>query len=230
MKNKSFVLNSKDQKHKEKMSNFFNFFNIAYKDYIAARILFNSNQLYRAVILANTCIEKYFKVFLSISGNSSHTHDVSKLFKSIRNFDRNLANDLNEEFIELLSLAYNMRYFDNQIFSSRVKEFNLCVSRNKTLAELDNTVNKIETAWEIQKNGQVLKTRYKYDVENKNVHLYENNFILNNISKKDFIERRDHIYEIRNSKSMGIIEVEYETEDSKDDGKFLNEALRPGTT
>jgi HEPN domain-containing protein len=58
-------------------------FNIAYKDFLAARVLFNNDQLYRAVILANTSIEKYFKVYLALQGKSVKTHNVSKLFEHL---------------------------------------------------------------------------------------------------------------------------------------------------
>ena len=33
----------------------------SYRDYIAARILFNNNQLIQACCMANTCIEKFLK-------------------------------------------------------------------------------------------------------------------------------------------------------------------------
>jgi len=225
---KSYKFNTHIDSEKEKYQNMMGFLNIAYKDYLASRTLFNSNQLYRAIIIANTCIEKYFKMFLAVVGNQSKTHDVSKLFKSIQNFDPKLGANINKEFIELISKAYKMRYIDDASLNSKHEEFNLVIERNKILAELDYTVSIIENSWTFHANGEILKNPYKNDMENNNPLLYENNYILNDFDKTAFIEQTEYVYEIRNDKNIGIIEVSYETNGQKNDGQFLREGLIKG--
>lgn len=203
----------------EKYLELMGFFNIAYYDYVAARTLFNHNQLYRAIILANTSIEKYFKVYLAINGASAKTHNVNELFIKTQKFDPTLKAKINIEFIGLITKAYHMRYFDDKLFSK--SEFDLCVCKYKTLAELDETVAFIENSWIVRKNGQPLKRRFHSDVEAKESALYENNFFLNGIDKTKYIEVEELVYEIRNTKQEGVAETYYTTLESKNDGKFL---------
>ncbi|MDM5264835.1 HEPN domain-containing protein [Bacillus wiedmannii] len=205
----------------EKFSKVHGFFNIAYQDYLAARTLFNQDQLYRAIILANTAIEKYFKVFLAMQGRSLRTHNVSKLFKAVKEFDSRLKNIINNEFIELISLAYHMRYFDDSLFTNQNQEFHLHVCKNKSLAELDEIVYHIENSWTFRSDNKVLKRKFQIDIENQEKLLFENNFKLNRIDKTKFIEQEESVYQIQNTRTHGVIEAYYKTSQSKNDGKFI---------
>jgi HEPN domain-containing protein len=189
---------------------------------LAARVLFNNDQLYRAIILANTSIEKYFKVYLEMQGKSAKTHNVTDLFEYCKKFDPTLETKINNEFIELISESYHMRYFDNNIFSNDTKQFHISVCKRKTLAELDETIHFIENSWTLRKNQEVLLRRYHTEARERQTILTENNFILNGISKKDFIEGKDLVYEVFSSKKDGVTEVIYIAEEIKDDGKFLS--------
>jgi HEPN domain-containing protein len=197
------------------------FFNIAYKDYLASRTLFINDQLYRAIILANTSIEKYFKVYLLMQGKTVKTHNVKKLFRHCLNFDPSLKDKINIEFVELLTKAYHMRYFDDDIFSNETNEFHLCVCKNKTLAELDETIYFIEHSWILRKNQEIIERRFMSDLKKREPHLSESNFLISGPSKKEFIEGEDLVYEIRNSKQKGVVEIIYVTDEMKDDGKFI---------
>ncbi len=227
-KNYSYQLNNEQDKARYK--SFMGFFGIAYKDYLAARTLINSNQLYRGVILANTSIEKYFKVFLAVKGNKKRTHNVEKLLKTIKNFDQGLGNEINEDFIKFLGKSYNMRYVDNDVFNDSKNEFNICICKNKVLAELDFTVNAIESGWIITKDNEKIVRRYESDMRNRNEILFKNNYLFSTLSKKEFIEnQKEYVLELRNTKEMGLLEVNYETFNGKDDGIFNKEALAPKT-
>jgi len=196
-------------------------FNTAYKDYLASRTLLNSDQLYRAIILANTAIEKYLKVFNAVRGKKMRTHNALKLFNEAKKFDPNLSKVINEEFIKLISDAYNMRYFDNANFNDPTKEFHVCVPKFKILAELDSTVWILKNTWKVQKGEEVLENMFDDHIKNKNVSLYENHYILNTIDKTSFIEVDQLVYEIRNNPKKGVLEFYYIAESPRNDGKFL---------
>lgn len=224
---KRYKFNLSKLEEKQRFQQYMGFLNIAYKDYLAARTLLNTGQLFRGAILANTCIEKYFKVFLTVKGNKCNTHDVFKLLKTIENFDRELNKNINHDFIKFICLAYNMRYFDNNIFNDPVNEFNMCIYKNKTLAELDYTVSLIENGWNIKQEGRLILTQYKSDILGDKDLLFKNNYILNKIDKTDFLEKQEEeILELRNDKQMGLIEIKYRTKTGRNDGKFVLEALR----
>jgi hypothetical protein len=57
--------------------------------------------------------------------------------------------------------------------------------------------------------------------------LWKDNYLLQGINKKEFIEQTDFVYEMRNCSGMvsGIIYTQYPTAETKDDGRFLMEAL-----
>ena len=50
------------------------FLNIAYKDYLGARVLLNSGLLPQGAVLASTAVEKYFKAILSFGGSEARGH------------------------------------------------------------------------------------------------------------------------------------------------------------
>ena len=53
-------------------------------------------------------------------------------------------------------------------------------------------------------------------IENKDSRLYDNNYILKKISKKEFIEQQDYCYGVLKNSKMGLIEVFYEAKKVKD--------------
>ena len=210
----------------KKTKNILSFLGLAYKDYLAARTLLRTEQLFRGVILFCTAIEKYFKVFLAAKGNMSKTHNVLKLFDTVRNFDKNLADSINKDFIVMLSNSYNMRYFDNEVFNNTSQEFNICVLKLKVLAELDYTVDLLENGWSFSDKNGAMKRQYNTDFEAKNELLYSDNYLLQGLSKEEFLLNPDYILELRNTKQMGVIEMCYRTHHSSNDGRFNIEALR----
>ena len=69
------------------------FINLAFKDYIAARALLNTDLAELALggaILASTCIEKYFKAIMAFRGNRTSKHLSKALVNSIKNYDPKL--------------------------------------------------------------------------------------------------------------------------------------------
>jgi hypothetical protein len=86
---------------KKRIEDAFNFLDLAFHDYLAARTLFLNSQLPQGAILASTSIEKYFKAIISARGNACQKHLGKALVRAFRNTFRELFAALNKEFIEL---------------------------------------------------------------------------------------------------------------------------------
>lgn len=198
----------------------------AYEDYIAARMLLINGLLSQGCVLATTSIEKYFKGMIAILGEPTPRHhdiSVKRYRNTIKSNYSKIYNMINFEFIDLLSKSYKLRYIDE------VKEdYNLVIIRNKTLAELDYIVIEIEKSFSITDPSiPVGKSRYEDEKGNKNPLLWKDNYYLAGNGKKQFIEKRDIVYEIRKLSNGSVMQMTYQTDAIIDDGKFLYEALKP---
>jgi hypothetical protein len=131
------------------------FLMLAFNDYLAARALFLNCLLSQGAILASTSIEKYFKAIISLKGNACQKHLGRPLVNALRNAFRELFAALNNEFMGFLEKAYKLRYVDDL-----EKDFNLCISKRKTLAELDFTVAEIENRLVREQEGKAVETLY----------------------------------------------------------------------
>lgn len=212
-------------KKPEQVRNILSFLSIAYKDYIASRVLFNNDLLSQACILANTAIEKYFKAIINVRNNKCSGHNVGgKLFRTVSNYDKKLGRALNKEFLQFLSWSYEMRYLDDLPVG-----FNIVIVRDKILAELDYTVAEIYRRFSFSKDGKKIELPYQKDVENRQDLLWKNNYILNGQTKARFLNRENSVYEMRVIENKKIIEAKYRIGIGKvlDDGIFLKEALKP---
>ena len=93
------------------------FLRTAYSDYIAARVLLNRGYTLQGMMLASTAIEKYFKTAICIwTGKVTKVHMDN--FDAIRQkvvemgYGR-LIEKIDPQFLELLSKAYKIRYYDD---------------------------------------------------------------------------------------------------------------------
>lgn len=221
-KGESYVQQFEFKLESQEFKNWISFLNAAYKDYIAARILINNGELYNGVILANTAIEKYLKVFIMLHGKKKKTHSTKDLLKQMKNIDSQFASQINIEFIELLSMSYKMRYLEDiLLYTSHI--FAVTIPRRKLLAELDYTVYILENCWKYENDNN---GGYMLDLKKKKKALFDNNYILNGWDKTMFIEHpteKELFYELQGNKDMGIIEIIDTKRDVKNDGKFLNQ-------
>lgn len=204
------------------------FFGTAYEDYIAARQLLVNNLLIQGCILANTSIEKYFKGMKAILNEPIPRHHditVKKFKNTLQNKFSQIHDLINFEFIELLSKSYKLRYHDEVETG-----FNITIIRTKTLAELDGFVEQIENRFRFtnKKLGET-QSKYSFHKESKNPLLWQHNYSLNNFDKKDFIEKRDFVYEFRKVHEYNTLEFNYWTDEILNDGKFIYEAIKPNS-
>lgn len=196
----------------------------SFDDYIASRVLFNNGMLTQACCLANTAIEKHFKAFIDFKGNTIKArHNLEKLLPSVKSFDSDLFNKLNIEFLFELTKIYETRYIGDCPGG-----YNFVILRNKYLAELDYTYGLLEPKIRYSKKGEeIQKTKYELLISEKSPAIWTNNYLLNKIDKKTFIENLDLVYELRVVESNNeLLEVKYSTLESRNNGKFRFEALK----
>ena len=199
------------------------FLDLAYKDYLAARVLLNAHLVVQGAVLASTAIEKYFKAILAFRGNESHGHLKKAHFNAAKNFDMRLAAVLNDDFLLLLQKSYSLRYLDDL-----PNGFNLVIASREFLAELDQTAITMQESFRLSKGGKNIVLRYHTDKANRDPHLYHDNFLLNGLDKQSFISAEPQlVFEIRQVKSDDRFEVEYLARPTQSDGKFLRAGFMP---
>lgn len=201
---------------------FMYFINSAYSEYKAARNLLLNNHLVQGSILASASLEKYLKSIVCFHTKCPppKTHEITskKLLRPVKQLDRKLYNNLNIEFIHLLSNCYKLRYLD-----SIKKGYNIVLSKNRTLAEIDFIVNKVENNFShFQLNLRKFERQYHRDLDAKLDGLFLNNHILNGIKKSVYINGKlDLVYECRALNTLHLLEATYKTQKTVDEKRFL---------
>jgi hypothetical protein len=168
-----------------KQSFYFN--HLAFLDYIAARKLFLEDYCFQGLVLASTAVEKYLKSILILKGLQNHSH-LDKLGKFYKQFDKinyPIEPKLDSRFMDLLSKAYKLRYFD------KIKDAdNFGFFINQVLCELDYTVNLLDGI--TQKRtlaNEVIESQYVSSFKDQSHPIHINNYLSLGISKKEFMER-----------------------------------------
>lgn len=205
------------------------FKNSAYKDYLAARQLLNSNLLPQAAVFMATALEKELKTLLSLSKMPfKRVHDPIGLYKELILNKPNLKGKLNSEFLEVLSDIYKSRYWNDK----GVKPgYNFTIVKNKFLAEMDFTYLMLESRSKLSRtNVEIQKTKLELDTENKLSILFDNNHVLNKINKADFLKNDDYVYEFRVLANNSPLEQEYPAVPDNNLSKFRYIGLNPDAT
>jgi hypothetical protein len=205
------------------------FLDIAYKDYLGARVLLNAQLLVQGAVLASTAIEKYFKALLAFRGHQSHGHLKKAHINAAKNFDSRLAGALNEEFLALLQRAYSLRYLDDIPV-----DFNLVIASREFLAELDFTAGMFQESFTLRQDGIQIVQDFNQHKEQHDPRLIKNNFLFIDVDKsvdlmkQVFISAEPQlVYEMRNCRLRGLVEAIYLTGPIRSDGKFLRPAYVP---
>ncbi|MGF7074732.1 hypothetical protein [Mucilaginibacter sp. R-33] len=198
---------------------------LAYKDYIASRVLLNKNYPIQGLTLASSSIEKYFKVILALHGNTKknmgvHMDNWGKLKGLLTECYTDISIHLDNRFLELLGKIYQARYYDNLASPLMISFF-----INQVICEMDFTVNFMEQIMTMTDgNGNIVKSAYKRNVEKKNADLLDNNYLFLNISKKEFMEQPDNGYGVFIDNINGFKEFEVIGKDIKNQyNGFIND-------
>ena len=187
----------------------FSLLSLGYKDYIASRFLINNNYLLQGVTLASSAVEKYFKVILALNGKTKremgvHLDRLDKLKTLLIECYTDITIHLDERFLEVLGKAYQARYYDNLTQPITISFF-----INQLLGELDFTINFIENLITLKTpNGEPFKTPYKRAIDENVLDLYFNNYILQKIPKKEFMEAVDNGFAVYIDYNNNIKEFE----------------------
>jgi len=205
------------------------FLDVAYKDYLAARVLLNAHLLVQGAVLASTAVEKYFKAVLAFRGHQSHGHLKKAHINAAKNFDSRLASVLNDEFLTLLQRAYSLRYLDDI-----APDFNLVIASREFLAELDLTAGMFQESFNLKTDGKPVVLAYQQAKEQQDPRLIDDNFLFIDVEKpvqpmkRAFISAEPQlVYEVRRCKLRGLAEAIYSIGPTESDGKFLRPAYVP---
>ena len=175
-----------------------NYIQSAFEDYVSSRFLLINNYPLNGAILASLAIEKYLKAVLTIlnidiTKNKFHFDRIDKIKPLFNNTPYGVIfNYPDPKFLEMLSLAYSFRYFDNI-----KKKETLNFSVNQFLAELDNFVGVFETLITISIDGKPNSSRYKRAIDDFDIRVYQYNFLLNGMTKKELCETESYFYGIQ---------------------------------
>ena len=196
------------------------FLNLAFKDYIAARILILNNQLLQGAVQASTSIEKYFKAIDRMKGQKTSGHLKNALLNQVKNYDPKLFDLFNIKFLKFLIKVYELRYFDTVTAG-----FSVNINSNQLLAEIDYTVSEIQKRFVMKAGERVFETLYDTFLKNKDSNLFNANYLLQGQEKKKFVEGKSTQYGILVTKDKSILEVMYVPENYTDDGDFLKPGI-----
>jgi HEPN domain-containing protein len=193
-------------------------------EYVAARHLLLADFLIQGSGLANTAIEKYLKALFPILGlKNPWGHKIDELYAAAK--QAGLMREINEEYLALLTKSYRLRYFDDLEVG-----FNIHLNRTKLLVELDHTVYEIRKGFTFKKaDGNKVVLRLENYLEKKDTALLGKNCYFGSYDRKDLFKEESSCYELR-VLEQGILQAFYATKEIRDDGKFDEEGLKPGTS
>ncbi|WP_132053117.1 HEPN domain-containing protein [Pseudocnuella soli] len=157
---------------------------LGYRDYIAARFLLNNEFIVQGLTLASTAVEKYLKALIVFTSKKKerynyHFDNLMKLKTILAKNDQDVTEKFDPVFLAILEKAYKIRYYDKL-----KKPVEIGFFLNQFIGELDSVVHFLETT-------DTPGLLYKQAIKNKDPNLFQNNFILNNQGKIEFMERPD---------------------------------------
>lgn len=165
-------------------------------DYIAARVLFSNRCYFQGAMIAAVAVEKYIKAGIKAYNLDD---DIPRIHMDrIDSLERVLINTphykqyskVDKAFLKELSIAYKLRYFDN--FKSAIS---MGFIANQFLCELDHLVAFYNYHIRLSdEDGTIRHTAYSINVQRKNPHLLNNNFVLEGTDKTDFMNKASHCY------------------------------------
>lgn len=163
---------------------------LGYRDYIAARFLLNNKFIIQGLTLASMALEKYLKSLIVLTSKEKekynyHLDNIEKLKNILARNYHDVTRKFDPVFLNILEKVYKIRYYDN------LKEpLFIGFYLNQFIGELDDTIHSLEQLFPNT-------SPYTRAVKNNTHHLYENNFILNKLNKKEFMEKPDTGFSVR---------------------------------
>lgn len=173
----------------------------------------------------NTSLEKALKVYLLVNDVNIDLakHNTVKLFKLLEKTNAKIVTALNRDFLKILSKIYLSRYYEKLETG-----YNFVILKNQFLAELDYTFSYLDelTKFRMGRDKNFPDSKYNRDKAEQLDVLVENNYIISNISKEQYLAQPEYVYEFRIAPNYEIIEVLYKTQNTYEPSKFIHEALK----
>lgn len=182
---------------------------LGYRDYLASRFLINNGFVIQGVVLASSAVEKYLKLFLAKHGikKKVHLNNLDDLKKALEITGYHVIFDkLDPVFLDLLGKAYKYRYYDD-VTVKHADTIGFII--HQFIGELDYTVFLINKLFSItDAEGNIVLNEYQRDIQAKNPTLFLNNYILNKIPKKDFMNQKGNAFGLHISPDFLGTEIE----------------------
>lgn len=177
----------------------------SFTDYIAARVLFNSQLPEQAAVLSSTAIEKAVKAMLAVAGNESHGHLKKAHRNFVKNFNPSLHALLDDGFLELNQHIYRLRYTDDLPV-----EYTVVIASREFLAEMDYTISAMFSCFSFDVGGKPGETPYTTALRQSDSRLINNNHVIAGVPKSTFIyQEPQFVYEVRNDGLRGLMQITY---------------------
>jgi hypothetical protein len=165
----------------------------AFDDYIAARFLLLNKHSLNGVILASTCVEKYLKamlVSLNIEFRNLHLDRISDIQQLFANTQYNVIfHYVDPRFLDLLSLGYRLRYYDN------IKQkTTIGFATHQVLGELDNFICVLEQLTTMKLNGKSSPTPYQRAINNGDLAVLDQNYVIKKIDRQTYYEQETYMF------------------------------------
>lgn len=165
----------------------------AFDDYLAARLLLLNKHSLNGVILASLAIEKYLKAMLAslnIDFKNLHLDRLDEIKQLLADTEyKVIFNYVDPRFLELLSLGYRFRYYDN----IKVRK-TIGFATHQVLAELDCFISVFEQLIILDINGKIVETPYQRAVSNEDPQVFDNNYVLNKLDRQTFYEQETYCF------------------------------------
>jgi HEPN domain-containing protein len=165
----------------------------AFDDYVAARFLLLNKYSLNGVILASMCVEKYLKAMLAVLNvefKNLHLDRIDEIRSLFANTEYNVIfHYIDPRFLDLLSLGYKFRYYDN------VKEkTTIGFATHQVLGELDHFISVLEQLTVMLVNGKKVPTPYQRAVSNSDIRVFDSNYIVNKIDRQTYYEQETYCF------------------------------------
>ena len=172
---------------------------LGYRDYIASRFLLNNNYVAQGTVLASSAVEKYLKAILALNGKRLTRHHLNNLGQFKKLFSQTIYNKifdvLDPVFLDILSKAYKYRYYDENTLT---KPDTIGFLINQFLGTLDFTIFKLDSLVIINQEqyGSIIRQDSVLirTAKSGSPDLLLNNYILNNVDKTEFMNRKSKAF------------------------------------
>jgi hypothetical protein len=189
---------------------------LAFVDYVAARLLLLNEMPLQGLILASTCVEKYLKAVLATRGKMTKTHlDSQDFFGIFRSEGLGVDEYVNENFVRYLGRSYELRYIE-----ATTGPLSIAVETRKLLAELDYTVSQFNQRIRMFRGGELQEVDYHVAVRTKDENVWRENYLLNDIDKGKFVTTPGLLWCAIVRPMDTMLELQHKFYRARDNGNF----------